>query len=254
MAARLGVPEKTQKQEQEEAYMKKIRMTPLFFRRIHKWVGLIIGIQFILWSVSGAMMALIDMEAIKSPKPVANGPLSSGGYVPPSNVLKETVQAIAVRNNEGRPIYEVTLDNRVRLFDAQTGDPIAVDEDYIRARAAEIGPGEILSIERLDRPNLEARAHTGPVWRVDFADEENSSAYYSASTGRLLELRGDSWRLWDFFWMLHNMDYINRSSFNHPLIVVVAFATLFLSGTGFYLLFKSFKRRDFSWVSGRKIR
>ena len=41
--------------------MKSIRMTPLFFRRVHKWVGLVIGIQFILWSVSGAMMAMFHL-------------------------------------------------------------------------------------------------------------------------------------------------------------------------------------------------
>ena len=48
--------------------------------------------------------------------------------------------------------------------------------------------------------------------------------------------------------MLHNMDYANRTSFNHPLIIFVAFGVLWLSTTGFYLLFKSFKRRDFRWI------
>src|SRR3546814_12442686 len=65
-------------------------------------------------------------------------------------------------------------------------------------------------------------------------------------------MRGDTWRTWDFFWMLHNMDYINRSSFNHPLIIFVAFGALWLSGTGFYLLFKSFSRADFRWLRRRR--
>src|SRR3546814_10257301 len=38
---------------QEEKGMKRIRLTPLFFRRIHKWVGLILGLQFLLWALSG---------------------------------------------------------------------------------------------------------------------------------------------------------------------------------------------------------
>jgi hypothetical protein len=65
-------------------------------------------------------------------------------------------------------------------------------------------------------------------------------------------MRGDTWRTWDFFWMLHNMDYVNRKSFNHPLIIFVAFGTLWLSGTGFYLLFKSFSRADFRWLRRRR--
>ena len=39
--------------------MKRIRLTPLFFRRIHKWVGLILGLQFLLWALSGSVMALL---------------------------------------------------------------------------------------------------------------------------------------------------------------------------------------------------
>src|SRR3546814_13537349 len=65
-------------------------------------------------------------------------------------------------------------------------------------------------------------------------------------------MRGDTWRTWDFFWMLHNMDYVNRKSFNHPLIIFVAFGALWLSGTGFYLLFKSFSRADFRWLRRRR--
>ena len=77
------------------------------------------------------------------------------------------------------------------------------------------------------------------MWRVNFTDEENSSSYVSAETGRALVNRGDTWRMWDIAWMLHNMDYVNRTSFNHPLIIFVAFGALWLSFTGFYLLFKS---------------
>src|SRR3546814_12174863 len=90
------------------------------------------------------------------------------------------------------------------------------------------------------------------MWRIDFADAENSSAYVSADTARFLVMRGDTWRTWDFFWMLHNMDYMERKSFNHPLIIFVAFGTLWLSATGFYLLFKSFTRTDFRWLRRRK--
>ena len=119
------------------------------------------------------------------------------------------------------------------------------------ARAAYHQKAEVKSVSVLQKANLESRDHKGPMYRIDFADEENSSAYVSAVTGRPLVSRGDTWRLWDFAWMLHNMDYVNRSSFNHPLIIFVGFGTLWLSLTGFYLLFKSFRRREFNWVLGK---
>ena len=33
-------------------------------RLLHKWIGLIIGLQFLLWTLSGAGMALIDMDQV----------------------------------------------------------------------------------------------------------------------------------------------------------------------------------------------
>src|SRR3546814_18284910 len=49
---------------QEEDGMKRIRLTPLFFRRIPKWVGLILGLQFLLRALSGSVMALLDKDKV----------------------------------------------------------------------------------------------------------------------------------------------------------------------------------------------
>jgi len=36
----------------------------IWLRRIHKWVGLAIGIQFLIWAISGTAMALLDMDEV----------------------------------------------------------------------------------------------------------------------------------------------------------------------------------------------
>jgi hypothetical protein len=46
--------------------------------------------------------------------------------------------------------------------------------------------------------------------------------------------------------MLHNMDYAERTSFNHPLIIMVGFAMAWLAVTGFWLLFRTMWRHDFT--------
>ena len=38
-------------------------MTP-WMRKIHKWVGLIIAIQFVLWMTSGVLMSLLDAKKV----------------------------------------------------------------------------------------------------------------------------------------------------------------------------------------------
>jgi hypothetical protein len=162
------------------------------------------------------------------------------------------VLGIALRSLATRPVYELRSTTGTRLIDATSGAPVRVDEQVARDVATMVNEAPIRKATLLAEPNVEAREHEGTMWRLDFADAENSSAYISADTGRFLVMRGDTWRTWDFFWMLHNMDYVNRTSFNHPLIVFVAFGTLWLSGTGFYLLFKSFSRADVRWLRRRR--
>lgn len=36
----------------------------IWLRRIHKWVGLAIGLQFLLWAISGTAMALLNMDDV----------------------------------------------------------------------------------------------------------------------------------------------------------------------------------------------
>lgn len=235
--------------------MKPIRLTPLFFRRIHKWTGLILGIQFLLWALSGSVMALLDKEKVGGHDASVSHahPIPTGEFFDiaafPSN---EKVTGLVLRDLGARPVYELSTAKGVRLVDATSGKDIRVDEGLARDVASMMNDAPINKVSILAKPNLESRDHEGAMWRIDFQDAENSSAYVSFDTARFLVMRGDTWRTWDFFWMLHNMDYVNRKSFNHPLIIFVAFGVLWLSGTGFYLLFKSFSRTDFRWLRRRR--
>lgn len=231
--------------------MKPIRLTPLFFRRIHKWVGLILGLQFLLWALSGSVMALLDKDKVGGHKADVSHahPLSQGDYFNVAALARgEAVTGILLRDLGARPVYELSTTKGTRLVDATSGEDIRVNEEMARDVASMMNDAQIRKVSVLAKSNLESRDHEGAMWRIDFNDAENSSAYVSRNTARFLVMRGDTWRTWDFFWMLHNMDYVNRKSFNHPLIIFVALGVLWLSGTGFYLLFKSFSRADFRWL------
>ena len=229
----------------------RFKYHPILWRKIHKWVGLILGLQFVLWTLSGSVMALLDSDKVgghsAAPVNMTAQPWPAD-MVPPA--VGAGVQGLTLRRIIDRPVYEVKDQQGVQLLDARSGQRILIDAGLAQniARDAFQHKSAISSVEHLAKANLEARDHAGAMWRVNFTDEENSSSYISAETGRALVNRGDTWRLWDIAWMLHNMDYVNRTSFNHPLIIFVAFGALWLSFTGFYLLFKSFRRREFRWI------
>jgi uncharacterized iron-regulated membrane protein len=216
-------------------------------RRIHKWIGFILGLQFVIWTVSGATMALLDMETVAGgrARPVTAAPaLPSGDSAWPEvgrSLGSQPITGLMVRPLLDRQVLEVATSRGVRLFDAADGRPVRLDRLLARkvAEASYVGRGKVASVVPLRELELAVREHKLPIWRVDFADEANSSFYVSGETGKLLERRNDTWRVWDFAWMLHNMDYANRSSFNHPLIIVMAFGIVWLAITGFWLLFRT---------------
>jgi uncharacterized iron-regulated membrane protein len=237
-----------------------MKRTTLLFRRIHKWVGLILGLQFVVWAISGAMMAVLDMDTVAGgPRPsnqeVATLPASSAAW---SNIQgslgSSAIESLMVRPLLDHHIVEVGTSQGTRLFDAANGRPILVDEALARrvAQGSYAGDGAIQKIELVPRATLAIREHQAPAWRIDFADSQNSSFYVSQATGDLLERRNDTWRVWDFFWMLHNMDYVDRTSFNHPLIVVVSFGVMWLAITGLWLLFTTNWRPEVRALRGQR--
>lgn len=220
-------------------------------RVLHKWIGLIIGLQFLLWTLSGTVMALLPMDEVaggeRLPAPLVRSSSTDGWPTVQQQLQSTPIITVSLRPLLERSVYEISTPAGVRLFDAASGRPIEVNADLARhvAVAAYAGNGAVERVVPLDEITLAVRDHELPIWRVDFDDANNSSFYVSGSTGALLQRRNDTWRVWDFFWMLHNMDYLNRTSFNHPLIVVVGFAAVWLAITGVWLLFRTGWRSDF---------
>ena len=231
----------------------------IWLRRIHKWVGLVIGVQVLLWAVSGAMMAVVDMDEVaggqaRSQPAFAERAAARDGWEDVGRQLGAT-PIIGARLSRllGRQVYHVTTADGLRVFDVETGRRMSIDAALAEkvARGSHPDDAHVRKVAPLDRLTFAVRDHELPIWRVDFEDSRNSSYYVSGTTGDLLERRNDSWRLWDFFWMLHTMDYAKRTSFNHPLIVLFAFAAVWLTITGFWLLFRTGWRSDFKRLKRR---
>lgn len=225
----------------------------IWLRKIHKWVGLVIGLQFLVWAISGTAMALLPMDEVAggemADQPVPAIPAEGKAWPKVQEALAgQPVTKLSMRSLPGRQALQVTTNEGVRLFDAEDGQPVIIDGAAARAIASAAHPSgaAVKAVFPLQELTLSVRKHELPIWQVDFREAKNSSYYVSGTTGEVLERRNDSWRWWDFFWMLHNMDYAERTSFNHPLIITVGFAMAWLAVTGFWLLFRTMWRHDFA--------
>jgi len=74
-----------------------------------------------------------------------------------------------------------------------------------------------------------------PLWRVRFEQPESLNLYLDPWTGEMVARRTDRWRVFDFFWMLHIMDFDEREDFNHPLLQIAAALGLIIALSGVVL-------------------
>jgi len=134
--------------------------------------------------------------------------------------------------------------------DAVTGERLpALTEAQLRALAQTYYARDaaIASMVYLqsDFPD-EVRFLSTPVWRANFDDWHGTSLYIDAVTGDLVTRRHTLWRVFDFMWMLHIMDYQTRDSINTVLLSAAATLGLFTVLIGGWLTL--FMR---GWIGGR---
>lgn len=225
-------------------------MTP-WMRKIHKWIGLLIGLQLVLWMCSGFVMSLLDAEKVRGREfraPMAAKqpwPSDAVSLEPLLGKASDTAQSVSTGWLLDRPVYRLAGEKSTLLIDARNGQRVELDAQLARrlAEASYRGPGSAGAAELVE-PSLETRAHEGKVWRVPFADPEDTTVYLTLQ-GDVLEHRNRTWRLFDVFWMLHIMDYTGRQDFNNPLVVTAAVGGFWLALSGIWLLFTSFSLAEF---------
>lgn len=231
----------------------------IFMRKLHKWLGLVIGAQLIIWLVTGMVISLVDhaevsgavtRHATKEGPP----PFSYGEIIPASDIprMNGPTQSISLRTFMERPVYRVVENESIRLFDAQEGHQISIGKELAEeiAFASYRGAGRLISSELLDNGSNEVRAVKGPIWKVQTDDRLATRIYVSAEDGQVLEHRNSRWKLVDFLLMLHFMDYVRADSFNNLQIIIIGFGTLWIAISGMLLVFNSFSRGDFLWLPG----
>ena len=229
------------------------------FVKIHKWIGLIVGIQVMLWIAGGLYMTWYPIEVIRGEHnirevepPVLN---EAVGLIQVGDAIAMAGGARIVNLNLGYmlgdPVYRLErAEGSHMMVDARSGDiisPIPGDKALEIAIADFAGEADPDAANWLTETNLEYRGPV-PVWQVFLHDDEDTRLYVSPDRGRVVARRTDRWRVFDFFWMLHIMDYEERTDFNNPLVIIASIIGLIASISGVLLLYYRFGKRDFAWL------
>jgi len=222
------------------------------WRKIHRWLGLLIGIQVLFWMASGLYFSLVPIETVRgehlTAPPATLQPGELDGLMPPGQALGsiqlEQLDGFSLQRLRGRLVYKASFQAHEqpqhRLLDARDGGllpQLEPQQAQDLATAALLDPVPVKTVRRIEthQPGSEYRGRALPLYRVDFEHPGKLRLYLDAWTGEVVARRTSTWRIFDFLWMLHILDFQERDDFNQPLLQFMALAGLLVVLTGYVL-------------------
>ncbi len=236
--------------------------TNYLIRRTHRWLGVIIGIQFLAWTLGGLYFSWSDMDEVhgdyeKKPTPAL---ALSGLYASPVSALDSLRRAEGVKELSDlrlvsilgklhwQMVYVKDGKKKTRLADALSGflrPPLTEKEAREVAKQGYAGPGSIVAVEYMEEAggHHEYRESPLPAYAITFDDDRHTTVYVAAELGTIQKFRNRPWRRFDFLWMLHTMDFSERDNISNWLLRAFSIFGLATVSSGFLLFFVSRKKK-----------
>ena len=211
----------------------------LKIRKIHRYLGLIIGIQFLIWTISGLYFSWTNLDEIHGDQFMKN-PISKISFSDLSGLeYISNISKLELLNIANEPFYWV---NEKQLYNAKNGNKLDEITEQQAIEVVNFHLKEDLTISTIEKienigPHHEYRGKPLPAYAIHFNHPEKITAYVSAKNGKFQRVRHSSWRIFDFLWMGHTMDYNGRDNFNNILLRVFSLFGVLTVLSGFSLWF-----------------
>jgi hypothetical protein len=215
------------------------------FARWHIWLGWLIGVPILMWTITGLVMVIRPIEYVHGDHLRADVPAIALDELVMPSATGEARSVELVAQPDG-PVWVVAEPDGGRYrYSAQDGNlvsPVIEAEARRIAEATYAGPAELDTLTYFppDNPPMDLRAPVA-AWQAHFGDGTN--IYIRDATGEVMALRSSWWRVFDFMWGLHIMDLQTREDTSHPILII--FAALGVGGSllGCILMFRRRKAK-----------
>ena len=196
--------------------------TKRFVRNFHRYLSIFVSIQLLLWTISGIYFAYNKIELVRGEQ-----------YRLPKDIEYRIFDRL------GSSVIETIQDGKKSYKSYPEGNaikPLTKEEALkITAQKTTLNPIEATLVNEL-YPGAEYRGSL-PVYKVKTNSKDSINVYIGYMTGDISSIRSDSWRVWDFLWSLHIMDYRERDNINNILLKILSVLALVTSISGITLFF-----------------
>ena len=170
-------------------------------RKIHKYLSLAISAQLLLWTISGIYFSFNKIEDVRGSQ-----------YLKPKEVI-ETTKGIKI--------------------EAQQALTLVVEKTYLTPKA-------VIEITE-EESGAEYRGRSLPLYKIETISEDNKeiNVYVDPFSKEIVAVRSNQWRIWDFMWGIHIMDWDERDNIGNIFLKIFSILALLSALSGIYLFFAS---------------
>ena len=238
--------------------MRKYKITHLT-RKWHRYLGLILGIQFFFWTLGGLYFSWTNIDEIrgdnlKSGNPILNFEkdlVSPSSFVHHHLGANDSLLSLKVVSILDKPFYEMVFKSNegtntklINAINGKTRLPLNTDDAIKIARQKLNVTAEVTHTELITETNAhhEYRGRPLPAYAITFDAPANTTVYVSQDHANVQTFRSQKWRIFDFLWMMHTMDYQERDNLNNWLLRIFSIFGLITILSGFTLYFLTSKK------------
>ena len=171
---------------------------------IHRSISMLISVQLLLWTVSGLYFSFNKIDKIRG-----------------EHYYRKVDKSNSFADN-----------NLAEMISKNNAFSIIVDKTFLR-------PLDLVVISEA-RGGSEYRGRDLPIYKIVAKDIEGAyvNIYQNPYSGEILAIRTLSWRIWDFMWGLHIMDWVERDNISNIFLKFFSFLALITSISGIFLFMR----------------
>ncbi|WP_076539375.1 PepSY domain-containing protein [Shewanella sp. UCD-KL21] len=230
---------------------KKTKRLQRWVRVWHYWMGALVSLQLLIWLGTGIYFNITPHEALKGMAYSHQAAhkdfnFSAADLISAKQVLADypNQQQLALISLDSNPVYLLTKTTmrykhacqQQTLINAYSGEVMNIEPSLATRLASDsyMGPGSVISVNKLKPPISEWPKQCNPLWQINMDDDLETRIYINAINGQLVGHKNSDTDLADLMFKLHFMDYLHQGSFNNPFSWFFGLMSLLLSLSGLY--------------------
>tara|TARA_R110001583_G_scaffold160872_1_gene312736 strand:- start:2405 stop:3166 length:762 start_codon:yes stop_codon:yes gene_type:complete len=227
-------------------------------RKVHRYMGLFIGIQFFFWTLGGLYFSWNNMDDVHG-ETLLKQERNYFEDINFSQVQKgidslktiteiDSIHSIKVIEAFKKPIAQFHYFKNgkftTQLINLETGNlrnPFSEEESLQMVQNRLKEPIAIEKMVLVDENSVsghhEYRGKPLPAYAFVLDHSTKTTIYVATELGQITSVRNNNWRRFDFLWMLHVMDYSTRDNITNWTLRIFSGLGLITISSGFMLFY-----------------